>query len=67
MSCYLIILYNTVRSIEYDIIVPTEFKKFYSSSLSYLIYFVLSLSDLNCSVCDVFVDLFSSLISLVFF
>ena len=38
-----IILYKKT-SIEYDLIVPTEFNKRYSSSLSYLICFVLLLS-----------------------
>ena len=38
-----IILYKKT-SIEYDLIVPTEFTKRYSSSLSYLICFVLLLS-----------------------
>ena len=35
---------NTVSSVEHDLIVPTEINKLYSSSLSYLIYFVLLLS-----------------------
>ena len=34
---------NTVSSVEYDLSVPTEFNKLYSSSLSYLIYSVLLL------------------------
>ena len=37
-------LKKTMSSIEYDLIVPTEFNKRYSSSLSYLIYFALLLS-----------------------
>ena len=37
-------LQKTLSSIEYDLIVPTKFSKFYSSLLSYLIYFVFLLS-----------------------
>ena len=54
---------NSVSSAEYNLIVPTEFNKLYSSSLSYLIYLVLW----NWPVCNPFLDLFANLFPLAFF
>ena len=57
-----------MSSVEYDWSVPTEFNKFYSSSLPYLIYFGLFLYKQNWPVCNAFLNLFSNLLlSLAFF
>ena len=53
--------------IEYDLIVPIESNKLRSSSLWYLIYFLILLCKWNWPICNEFLDLFSNLFSFFFF
>ena len=55
-----------MSSIEYDLIVPTEFSKLDSSSFSYLTYFVLLLSKWHWPVCDPFLDYYFLYFSIFF-